>query len=220
MSSNDDSGMSPVEPGNVTDRVDAAVNQLAHWLLGSAVTEPGWERMVADFKPSRRTHGAYLARIVEVRDGREIPGSSGILGPQTRAVPLLDELRQAAYTPDEGSWLSATLILRADGWPEPEYEVGIDLNHHEQPEVWAQEAPLDAEDVLADLARFPRERRLPAWMRDLLSDPAASAAGSDAGTAAGAGADDARTAAAQTPDPSAPASAAPPSDTPAAAAQD
>ena len=173
MATNDQSGATPVEPEGGPDRVDAAVNRLAHWLLGSTVTEPGWERMVADFKPSRRTPGAYLARIVEVREGREVPGSSGILGPQTRAAPLLDELREASYTPEEGAWLSATMILRAHGWPEPEYEVGVDMNHHEQPEVWAEEAPLDAEDLHSDLARFPRRGRLPEWMRELLSDPAA-----------------------------------------------
>jgi hypothetical protein len=176
MATNDQPGATPVEPEGGPDRVDAAVNRLAHWLLGSTVTEPGWERMVADFKPSRRTPGAYLARIVEIREGREVPGSSGILGPQTRAAPLLDELREASYTPEEGAWLSATMILRAHGWPEPEYEVGVDMNHHEQPEVWAEEAPLDAEDLHADLARFPRRGRLPEWMRELLSDPAADPA--------------------------------------------
>ncbi|WP_129656504.1 SseB family protein [Rothia halotolerans] len=176
MASNDQSGATPVEPEGGPGGVDAAVNRLAHWLLGSTVTEPGWERMVADFKPSRRTPGAYLARIVEIRDGREVPGSSGILGPQTRAAPLLDDLREASYTPEEGAWLSATMILRAHGWPEPEYEVGVDMNHHEQPEVWAEEAPLDAEDLHADLARFPRRGRLPEWMRELLSDPGAEPA--------------------------------------------
>ncbi|WP_129657499.1 SseB family protein [Rothia uropygialis] len=146
-------------------RTGEAVNRLGHWLLSSTKTEPGWDQLIADLKPSRREPGSYLIRITELRGEREVTGSTGLVDEDSTVVPILRELREATYTRAQGAWLSASLIIQAEGWPDPEYQVGTDLNFDEEPDTWGQESPLAAEDLVSDWETFPRDRiNLPKWM--------------------------------------------------------
>ncbi|MDN5606020.1 SseB family protein [Rothia sp. HC945] len=146
-------------------RAGEAVNRLGHWLLSSTTTDPGWDQLIADIKPSRREPGSFLARITELRGEREVTGSTGLIDDDSNALPLLREHRRATYTRAHGAWLSISLIIQAEGWPVPEYQVGIDTNHDDEPESWGQESPLAAEDLVGEWETFPRDRiHLPEWM--------------------------------------------------------
>lgn len=148
-------------------RTGEAVNRLGHWLLSSTSTEPGWDQLIADLKPSRQAEGSFLARITELRGEREVKGSTGPVDDDSTVVPILQELRDVTYTQRHGTWLSASLIIQAQGWPEPEYQVGIDLNFDDEPETWGQEPPLSADDLLGDWEKYPRDRdNRPEWMTE------------------------------------------------------
>ncbi|MCT1368359.1 SseB family protein [uncultured Kocuria sp.] len=192
-------------------RSGSAVNRLGHWLLSSTTTEPGWDQLIGDFKPAPQQPGAYLARITEIRGERELTGATGVVSQESSVVPVLEELRRSTYTRDSGAWLSASLIIQAEGWPEPAYQVGSDLNFDEEPELWAQEAPLTGEDLVADWEVFPRQRfTMPSWMRERTegirgalkarsetqgqTEPTAATSSMAAVSAADAGADAARSA--------------------------
>lgn len=146
-------------------RTGDAVNRLGHWLLSSTTTEPGWDQLIGDFKPVPNKPGSYLARITELRGQRELTGATGLVSEESSVVPVLEELRRCTYTRETGAWLSASLIIQAEDWPEPRYQVGSDLNFDQEPEQWTNEAPLSGEDVAADWEIYPRnERGMPAWM--------------------------------------------------------
>ncbi|WP_269927800.1 SseB family protein [Kocuria massiliensis] len=146
-------------------RTGDAVNRLGHWLLSSTTTEPGWDQLIGDFKPVPSRPGSYLARITELRGQRELTGATGLVSEESSVVPVLRELRQATYTRESGAWLSASLIIQAEDWPEPRYQVGSDLNFDQEPEQWTNEAPLSGEDMMTDWETYPRNQRgMPAWM--------------------------------------------------------
>ncbi|OAX51199.1 SseB family protein [Rothia kristinae] len=152
-------------------RVQEAVNALGHWLLSSTQTTPGWDQLIADFAPAWSSPGSYLARISEIRDGEELVGSTGAVGPATTVVPLLEQLRAASYEPDTGAWLSASIVIDAQGWPEPQYQVGLDAEYEEEPASWLPGEEATAAALAQDLRAYPRTAEaLPAWMAKRLEE--------------------------------------------------
>ncbi len=152
-------------------RVQEAVNTLGHWLLSSTQTTPGWDQLIADFAPAWSSPGSYLARISEIRDGEELVGSTGAVGPATTVVPLLEQLRAASYEPDTGAWLSASIVIDAQGWPEPQYQVGLDAEYEEEPASWLPGEEATAAALAQDLRAYPRTAEaLPAWMAKRLEE--------------------------------------------------
>lgn len=188
-------------------RVQEAVNALGHWLLSSTQTTPGWDQLIADFTPAWSSPGSYLARISEIRDGEELVGSTGAVGPATTVVPLLEQLRAAAYEPETGAWLSASIVIDAQGWPEPQYQVGLDAEYEEEPSSWLPGEEATAAALAQDLRAYPRTAAaLPEWMARRLEEagltvPPAEAQETDAAAPA-------ETAAAAAPGSAAPAEAA------------
>lgn len=199
-------------------RVQEAVNALGHWLLSSTQTTPGWDQLIADFTPAWSSPGSYLARISEIRDGEELVGSTGAVGPATTVVPLLEQLRAAAYEPETGAWLSASIVIDAQGWPEPQYQVGLDAEYEEEPSSWLPGEEATAAALAQDLRAYPRTAAaLPEWMARRLEEagltvPPAEAQETDAAapaeTAADGGTAHGQEAAAAAPGSAAPAEAA------------
>ncbi|MGX6397481.1 SseB family protein [Rothia kristinae] len=199
-------------------RIQEAVNALGHWLLSSTQTTPGWDQLIADFTPAWSSPGSYLARISEIRDGEELVGSTGAVGPATTVVPLLEQLRAAAYEPETGAWLSASIVIDAQGWPEPQYQVGLDAEYEEEPSSWLPGEEATAAALAQDLRAYPRTAAaLPEWMARRLEEagltvPPAEAQETDAAapaeTAADGGTAHGQEAAAAAPGSAAPAEAA------------
>lgn len=142
----------------------ALASSLAQWLLGAVNTKPGWDSLSLDLKPIG-TH--MMMRIREERSGLT-GGNSGELDPSTQPYADAVALRQAAYHPQGGTWLSTTITVGAKGWPEPTLSTETANNFDDEPETWVQGEPaLSAEVLLEDFTAFPRiERAVPEWVKD------------------------------------------------------
>lgn len=157
-------------------RTTAAAARLGQWALAEHATAPGWDQLVAEFKPHRARPGSYHARILEVRGEEETVREVLVLDVADDVVPVVEDLRAASYDPAAGAFLSAAVIVAASGWPEPEYAVGLDLNTDELPEIFADEPDPTAEDLAEDLRAYPRDpEAVPAWMAALTAESAAPA---------------------------------------------
>lgn len=158
------------DPARRRELAAESVDALGHWLLSAATAAPGWDQLVADFVPAWGSPGAYAVRIAEVRGEDESMGATSVLGPETDVATLLETLRAADHEPKHGAWLRASIIIDAEGWPEPSYQVGADLEHLSLPEEWEGAPAPTAEQLGEDLRAYPREdAAVPGWMRRLLA---------------------------------------------------
>ena len=92
---------------------------LAGWMLQAVNSEPGWDRMVLELKPSA---DAMLMRITQDRGGMAA-ANAGALQPGTAPFDAAVELRSLSAGENGESWRSAAVNLSARDWPEPKYSL-------------------------------------------------------------------------------------------------
>lgn len=147
--------------------VQAALNRIATWLLKAVSAEPGWDELVLDIKPLA---GSTMVRITEYRAGQSLVGSTGSLAEDSEVLADIAELQRATYDEVEGSWLTASVIVEAQGWPLPTYRLGASYNRHEDPQDWNGEGRLTAREIRQHLEAFPRaEGQVPEWALERMS---------------------------------------------------
>ena len=141
------------------------LNTIATWILSVLRTEPGWDRMVVDLKfQGGRVH----LRVREHRGDQVVPGTAGPIKEDSAVLPTIEQLRERSYLRGRGTWFAATVVILAQGWPEPAYRIGADYDFDAEPRPWGDEGPFTAQDVRQHLERFPRTRaRIPAWAAEL-----------------------------------------------------
>ena len=144
-----------------------ALNNIGSWMLSTVKVEPGWSELVLDIKP---LSGTVFVRITEVREDQDYPGS---VGPIKQDSPVLEEihnLQAACYVEGQGSWLTASVVVTAQGWPEPSYQIGASYDRANEPQDWQGEGRMSARDLREHLENFPREDQyLPAWAANRLA---------------------------------------------------
>lgn len=142
-------------------RLQEALNTIGSWILATVEVEPGWNELVLDIKPLSDT---VFVRITESRDEDDYVGS---VGPVKEGSPLLEAiemLQHAAFTEDEGTWFTASVVVTASGWPEPTYQLGASYDRANEPDNWKGEGRLSARDIRQHLDTFPRtEANTPDW---------------------------------------------------------
>ncbi len=147
-------------------KIQEALNAIGSWLLATVQAEPGWNELVLDIKPLT---DSVFVRVVESRDDQDYVGSVGPLKSTSKALPEIHKLQQAAYDEVEGTWFTATVVVAAKDWPNPQYQIGAAYNRQEEPQDWEGEGRLTARELRAHLAEFPRaEERIPDWARQRL----------------------------------------------------
>jgi hypothetical protein len=97
---------------------------LAGWMLQAVNSEPGWDRMVLELKPSA---DAMLMRITQDRGGMAA-ANAGALQPGTAPFDAAVELRSLSAGENGESWRSAAVNLSARDWPEPKYSLDTYFN--------------------------------------------------------------------------------------------
>lgn len=141
------------------------LNTIGTWILSVLRTEPGWDRMVVDLKfQGGRVH----LRVREQRGQEVVPGTAGPIKEGSAVIPAVEQLRERCYVRGRGTWFTATVVVLAQGWPEPTHRIGGTYDVDGEPRPWGTEGPWTAQDVLAHLEEFPRTRaRIPAWAAEL-----------------------------------------------------
>ncbi|MCM3331110.1 SseB family protein [Kocuria palustris] len=138
---------------------------IGQWVLSVVNARPGWQRMILDLKPQ---DGRVWLRISEERDGRVLPGTVGPLNAASPVLRSIERLQSLSYRPGRGTWFATSVIVIAEGWPEPEHRFTAHHVYDERPEVLGEEGPYGLEDALAHLERFPRtEDRVPSWLAEM-----------------------------------------------------
>ena len=141
------------------------LNTIGSWVLSVLRTEPGWDRMVVDLKVQG---GRVHLRVREQRGDEVVPGTAGPIKEDSAVIPAVEQLRENVHVPGRGTWFTATVVILAEGWPEPTHRIGGTYDLDGEPRQWGTEGPFTAQDVLAHLERFPRTRaRIPAWALEL-----------------------------------------------------
>ncbi|MEX5297761.1 SseB family protein [Kocuria sp. CPCC 205292] len=141
------------------------LNTIGSWVLSVLRAEPGWDRMVVDLKfQGGRVH----LRVREQRGQEVVPGTAGPIKEDSAVIPAVEQLRESVHVPGRGTWFTATVVILAEGWPEPTHRIGGTYDLDGEPRQWGSEGPFTGQDVLAHLERFPRTRaRIPAWAAEL-----------------------------------------------------
>lgn len=146
--------------------IDEALTRIGSWLLGTVKAEPGWNELVLDIKP---LSNQFFIRITESRDDADYVGSIGPLKEDSQVIPEIEKLQHAAYDEREGTWFTATVVITAKNWPNPEYEIGAAYNRQDEPQDWEGEGRLTARELRAHLAEFPRDNsQIPEWGKQRL----------------------------------------------------
>lgn len=141
------------------------LDTIGSWVLSVLRTEPGWDRMVVDLKVQG---GRVHLRVREQRGEEVVPGTAGPIKEDSAVLPVIERLREDVHVPGRGTWFTATVVILAEGWPEPTHRIGGTYDLDGEPRQWGTEGPFTAEDVVAHLERFPRTRaRIPAWAAEL-----------------------------------------------------
>ncbi|MDO4253909.1 MAG: SseB family protein [Kocuria sp.] len=152
----------------ITQSLRNELDSVGNWILGVLNAPPGWDRMEVDLKPQG---GRVWLRITEHRGGRELPGT---VGPITRGTPVLRRIKRLQslfYRPGRGTWLSTTITITADGWPQPQYSFSTRHNFDERPPTLGDEGAYQLEDGLEHLESFPRtQQRIPDWLAHLAQE--------------------------------------------------
>lgn len=145
-------------------RIQDALNNIGSWLLDVVSVDPGWSEMVLDVKPLA---GQIFVRVREFRDGEEFIGTIGPLKDGSPIIAEVRKLQRAAYDGNRGTWFTASIVVAATGWPNPQFSVGASYNRDDEPASWKNEGTLTATDVREHLAEFPRDTsRIPQWARE------------------------------------------------------
>ncbi|MFW0107504.1 SseB family protein [Rothia sp. P7181] len=148
-------------------KVQEALTRIGSWLLNTVKTEPGWNELVFDIKP---LSGTIFARITETRDEQDYVGSVGPIKEDSIVIPEIENLQHAAYDEHEGTWFTATVIVTAENWPEPDYQIGAAYNRQDEPQDWEGEGRMSRQDVRYHLEHFPRHAsQIPQWAQLRLS---------------------------------------------------
>lgn len=148
-------------------RLQEALHKIANWLLKAVSSEPGWDELVLDIK---LMSGATIVRITETRGTESYVGSVGPLQPDSAVLEDIDALQRAAYDETEGTWLTASIIIEASGWPTPAYRVGASYNRQDDPQAWDGEGRMTARELRSHLEDFPRaEEYTPEWILERLA---------------------------------------------------
>lgn len=154
----------------ITERprlLQEALHEIANWLLATVAAEPGWNELVLDIKPMA---GNIIIRITESRGKESYVGSTGPLRSDSPVLPHIKALQEAAYDEAEGTWLTASVIITASGWPNPVYKVGASYNRQDEPQDWGGEGRMTARELRTHLMDFPRaEGQLPEWIIERLA---------------------------------------------------
>lgn len=155
---------------DINDRphiLQEALHNIANWLLTTVAAEPGWSELVLDIKPMA---GSTIVRITENRGTESYVGSTGPLRPDALVLRDINTLQKAAYDEAEGTWLTASVIIAATGWPTPVYKVGASYNRQDDPQDWGGEGRMTARELRAHLMEYPRaEGQLPEWAIERLA---------------------------------------------------
>ena len=143
-------------------RIQDALNNIGSWLLDVVSVDPGWSEMVLDVKPLA---GQIFVRVREFRDGEEFIGTIGPLKDGSPIIAEVRKLQRAAYDGNRGTWFTASIVVAATGWPNPQFSVGASYNRDDEPASWKNEGTLTATDVREHLTEFPRDAsRIPATL--------------------------------------------------------
>lgn len=141
------------------------VAQVGEWVMSVLRTDPGWDSMLVEFKPQG---GRVHLRVIENREGAVIPGAAGPIKEQSPVLELLSELQRSCWVAGRGSWLTMSLMIAAQGWPEPTLRTNATYEFEQMPATYAQEGSYTAQDVLAQLTQFPRtQEHVPLWAVEL-----------------------------------------------------
>lgn len=154
----------PATPTPGTEQQEL-LTRIGTWVLSVLRTEPGWDRMVVDLKfQGGRVH----LRVREQRGDQVVPGTAGPIKEDSAVIPVVEQLRESCYRPGRGTWFTATVVVVAEGWPEPSHRTVGTYDFDGEPRQWGTEGPYTAQDLLAHLERYPRSgSRIPAWGREL-----------------------------------------------------
>ena len=147
-----------------TERIQNALNNIGSWLLDVSTVEPGWDELILDIKPLA---DQIFVRVREIREGEEYIGTAGPLNATSKVLPDIQQLQRAAYHGSRGTWFTASVVVAANNWPEPQFSVGASYNREEEPESWKNEGSYSAPDIRAHLKSFPRAAEyVPAWAKE------------------------------------------------------
>jgi hypothetical protein len=154
----------PATPTPGPDRQEL-LNSIGTWILSVLRTEPGWDRMIVDLKfQGGRVH----LRVREQRGQELVPGTVGPIKEDSAVIPAVEQLRERSYVRGRGTWFTATVVILAEGWPEPTHRIGGTYDLDGEPRPWGTEGPWTGQDVLEHLRQFPRTRaRIPGWAAEL-----------------------------------------------------
>ncbi|MFI7483653.1 SseB family protein [Kocuria sp. M1R5S2] len=159
------------------------LSRIGSWVLSVLRTDPGWDRTVVDLKfQGGRVH----LRVREHRGDEVLPGTAGPIKEGSAVLPVVERLRELSYVPGRGTWFTATVVILAEGWPEPTHRIGGRFDLEGRPAEWGTEGPYSGRDLLDHLERFPRTRdRVPAWARELAVQDGVDLPVADPGAAGG-----------------------------------
>ena len=143
-----------------------ALNNIGSWLLDVVRAEPGWNELILDIKPLAEQ---TFVRVREFRDDQEFIGTIGPLKEDSPVIEEIRKLQQAAYDDVRGTFFTASIVVAAMNWPNPQFSVGASYKRDIEPESWKGEGGLTAVDVREHLRQFPRARKfVPEWAYERL----------------------------------------------------
>lgn len=141
--------------------VQDALNAIGSWMLGTVKVEPGWNELVLDIKPLSET---VFVRITESRDEQDYVGTVGPVKSDSPVLPAIEQLQHASFVEGEGTWFTASVVITASNWPEPQYQIGASYDRAHEPVDWKGEGRLSARDIRAHFELFPRDpEHVPDW---------------------------------------------------------
>lgn len=154
------------QPARRAVRVQEALNNIGSWLLDVVRAEPGWNELILDIKPLAEQ---TFVRVREFRDDQEFIGTIGPLKEDSPVIEEIRKLQQAAYDDVRGTFFTASIVVAAMNWPNPQFSVGASYKRDKEPLSWKGEGGLSATDVREHLRQFPRARKyVPEWAYELL----------------------------------------------------
>lgn len=147
--------------------VQDALNSIGSWMLGVVSVEPGWNELVLDIKPLSDT---IFVRITESRDEDDYVGTVGPLKADSPVISAIEQLQHACYIEGEGTWFTASVVITAQNWPDPQYQIGASYDRLQEPVDWDGEGSLTARDIREHIKIFPRsDEHIPTWMATRLA---------------------------------------------------